>query len=66
MKTDSFEAFWARGKYKEAIRLYEKQGKPASAAVYYQQVVDKYPGSPEAVQAAAKLAEFEHAGVVKR
>ena len=39
--------------------FYEMQKKPQSAAVYYQQVVDKYPDTPEAAKAIAKLAEME-------
>jgi len=58
------KGFKATGFFQTAA-FYEKQGKPASAAVYYQQVVDKYPDSPEAVRAAAKLVEFDRAGVVK-
>ncbi len=56
--------FKAQGFFQTAS-FYEKQGKPVSAAIYYQQVVDKYPDSPEAAKAAAKLVEFERNGVLK-
>lgn len=46
--------------------FYEKQSKPASAAVYYQQIVQKYSETAQGAQAVAKLKEFEAKGLLKR
>ena len=46
-------------------RFYEKQGKPASAAVYYRDIINQFSDTALAPQAAAKMKEFEQKGVVK-
>ena len=43
----------------KVARFYEVQGKAAAAAVYYRQVVDKYPDTTQAAEAIAKLKELE-------
>ena len=45
--------------------FYEIQGRPASAAVYYQDIIEKYSDTELAPQAVAKLKEFEQRGVLK-
>ena len=55
---EKLRGFKAQGLIQVAA-FYEMQKKPQSAAVYYQQVVDKYPDTPEAAKAIAKLAEME-------
>ena len=49
----------------QVASFYEKQGKRASAIVYYKQIVQDYPDSPEAAKALSKLTEFEQAGLKK-
>ena len=43
--------------------FYEKQGKRASAALYYREIVQKHPNSPEAAKALSRLTELEQRGV---
>ncbi len=45
--------------------FYEKQGKPASAAVYYRDIINQYSDTTLAPQAVAKMKEFEQRGIVK-
>ncbi len=46
--------------------FYEIQRKPASAAVYYREIVQKYPETSHAAAAIAKLKEFEEKGLLKQ
>lgn len=46
--------------------FYEKQGKPISAAVYYQQILRDYPDSTQAPSALAKIREFEQKGLLRQ
>ncbi len=50
----------------EVARFYEIQKKPASAAVYYRQIVEKYPSTEPAAEAIAKLREMEQKGALKK
>lgn len=50
----------------EVARFYEVQRKPASAAVYYRQIAEKYPETDPAAEAVAKLQEMEQEGVLKK
>ncbi len=50
----------------EVARFYEVQKKPSSAAVYYQEIVDKYPDTVPAAVAISKLHEFEQKGLLKK
>ncbi len=59
------KGYKAQGLVKVA-RFYEKSGKRESAAIYYKQVMADYSNTPEAAEAAAKLTEFERAGIIKR
>ncbi len=59
------KGFKAQGLAKVA-QFYEKQHKPASAAIYYRQIVENYPDSSEAAEAAGRLTEFEREGIVKK
>lgn len=49
----------------QIAHFYEIKGKPSSAAVYYREIVDKYPDTDLAAQAVAKLKEFEAKGVLQ-
>ena len=46
--------------------FYEKQGRPASAAVYYREITRKYSETTRGARAVAKLKEFEAKGLLKR
>lgn len=50
----------------QVAHFYEIQKKPASAAVYYREILDKYPDTGPAAQAVEKLKEFEQKGLLKR
>ncbi len=50
----------------QVAHFYEVQKKPASAAVYYREIVEKYPDTETAAQAVAKLREMEQKGVLKK
>lgn len=50
----------------EVARFYEVQKKPASAAVYYREIVEKYPDTAPVAEAIAKLREMEQKGVLKK
>lgn len=50
----------------EVARFYEVQKKPASAAVYYREIVEKYPDTAPAGEAIAKLREMEQKGLLKK
>ncbi len=49
----------------EVAHFYERSGKGASAAVYYRQIVERYPDSSLAPQALAKLTELEQSGALE-
>ncbi len=46
-------------------QFYEKQGNPASAAVYYRDIINQYSDTTLAPQAVAKMKEFEQRGIAK-
>ena len=48
----------------QIAHFYEIKGKPASAAVYYREIADKYSDTNLAAQAVAKLKELEAKGVI--
>ncbi len=50
----------------QIARFYETQHKPAAAAVYYREIMEKYPDTEPAAQAVAKLKEMDQKGVPKK
>ena len=50
----------------QIAHFYEVQKKPASAAIYYREIIEKYPGTDPAAQAIAKLKELEQKGLLKK
>lgn len=48
----------------DIAHFYEVQGKPQAAAVYYREIVDRYPESPQAADAVSRLTELEERGAV--
>ena len=47
----------------QVAEFYELQNKPQSAAVYYRQLIENYPKSPQAAQAVARLTELSAKGL---
>lgn len=47
-------------------RFYETRNNPRAAAMYYRQIVDQYPDTPEAAGAISKLTEFEQSGTLEK
>ena len=50
----------------QIARFYETQHKPSAAAVYYRDIIDKYPDTEPAAAAIGKLKEFEQKGLLKK
>ena len=50
----------------QIAHFYEVQKKPSSAAVYYREILDKYPDTDPAAQAVSKLKEFEQKGLLRK
>ena len=50
----------------QVAAFYEAQRKPASAVIYYRQIVQRYPDSSLAAQALNKLTELENRGAPKQ
>jgi outer membrane protein assembly factor BamD len=59
------QEFKAKGLF-EVARFYETQGKSASAALYYRQIVEQYPNASVTAQALSKLTELEQSGALRQ
>jgi len=59
------EEIKAQGLLKTA-QFYDMRRKPKAAAIYYQDILSRYPKTPSAVQALAKLTELEESGVLEK
>lgn len=49
----------------QIAEFYEVQNKLRSAAVYYRQLIESYPQSPQAAKAVSRLTELEQSGALK-